>query len=71
MNFKSDIRFENINDKIAFYPNSADIVIEDTNNVKNSIKISNTSNYKALIRAYADGITVAGYPKTIEWSDLE
>ncbi|KXO82549.1 hypothetical protein AYL20_00715 [Acinetobacter venetianus] len=71
VNFKSDIRFENINDKIAFYPNSADIVIEDMNNVKNSIKISNTSNYKALIRAYADGITVAGYPKTIEWSDLE
>ena len=70
VNFKSDVRFENDTDKIAFYPNFAEIMIEDTNNIKNTIKISNTSNYKALISAYADGITVTGFPKTVEWDEL-
>jgi hypothetical protein len=45
-------------------------MIEDTNNVKNSIKLSNTSNYQALISAYANGITVSGYPKTVDWNEL-
>lgn len=70
VNFKSDVRFENDTDKIAFYPNFAEIMIEDTDNIKNTIKISNTSNYKALISAYADGITVTGFPKTVEWDEL-
>ncbi|ENW95670.1 hypothetical protein [Acinetobacter sp. NIPH 298] len=70
VNFKSDLRFESNMDKTNFHPNFAEIIIEDTNNMKNSIKISNTSNYKALVRAYADGNTVTGYPKTIEWDDL-
>ncbi|WP_234856293.1 hypothetical protein [Acinetobacter junii] len=70
VNFKSDVRFENDTDKIAFYPNFAEIMIEDTNNIKNTIKISNTSNYKALISAYADGITVTGFPKAVEWDEL-
>ena len=35
VNFKSDVRFENDTDKIAFYPNFAEIMIEDTNNIKN------------------------------------
>ncbi|MCU4389028.1 hypothetical protein [Acinetobacter haemolyticus] len=70
VNFKSDLKFENDMDKRAFYPNFAEIIIEDTNNIKNSIKISNTSNYKSLIHAYADGKTVTGYPKTVEWDDL-
>jgi site-specific DNA-cytosine methylase len=70
VNFKSDVRFENDTDKIAFYPNFAEIMIEDTNNIRNTIKISNTSNYKALISAYADGITVTGFPKTVEWDEL-
>lgn len=70
VNFKSDLRFESDMDKATFHPNFAEIIIEDTNNMKNSIKISNTSNYKALVRAYADGNTVTGYPKTIEWDDL-
>ena len=70
VNFKSDVRFENDTDKITFYPNFAEIMIEDTNNIKNTIKISNTSNYKALISAYADGITVTGFPKTVEWDEL-
>ncbi|WP_336937337.1 hypothetical protein [Acinetobacter modestus] len=70
VNFKSELSFQSNNDKIAFYPNYADIVIEDTNNVKNSIELSNTSNYQALISAYANGITVSGYPKIIDWNEL-
>lgn len=70
VNFKSDLRFENDTDKAAFHPKFAEIMIEDTNNIKNSIKISNTINYKALIKAYADGNTVMGYPKTMDWNEL-
>ncbi|ENX33552.1 hypothetical protein F889_02213 [Acinetobacter colistiniresistens] len=70
VNFRSDLRFSSSNDKLAFYPNFAEIMIEDTNNIKNTIKISNTSNYKALISAYANGITVVGFPKTIDWDEL-
>ena len=71
VNFISDIGFESQTAKNAFSPNYADITIEDTNNIRNSIKISNTINSKALIRAYADGITVTGYPKTVDWAELE
>lgn len=70
VNFKSDLRFANSNDKLDFHPNFAEIMIEDTNNIKNMIKISNTSNYQALVSAYANGITVVGFPKTIGWDEL-
>lgn len=69
VNFRSDLRFESSNDKLAFRPNFAEIMIEDTNNIKNTIKISNTSSYQALISAYANGITVVGFPKTIDWDE--
>ncbi|MCM1958526.1 hypothetical protein NCZ17_03985 [Acinetobacter modestus] len=70
VNFKSDLKFENDTDKAAFHPKSAEIIIEDTNNIRNSIKISNASNYQALISAYADGNTVTDYPKVLEWNKL-
>ncbi|MDH0563575.1 hypothetical protein [Acinetobacter courvalinii] len=68
--FKSNLRFASSNDKLAFRPNFAEIMIEDTNNIKNTIKISNTSNSQALISAYANGITVVGFPKTMDWDEL-
>lgn len=70
VNFRSDLRFASSNDKLDFRPNFAEIMIEDTNNIKNTIKISNSSNYQALISAYANGITVVGFPKTIDWNEL-
>lgn len=70
VNFNSTLRFGSNADQEAFYPSFAEIVIEDTNNPKNAITISRTGNYKALIRAYANGNTVTGFPKVVDWNEL-
>ncbi len=44
------------------------ILIEDTSNSKNSISIRNTTDGKALLSAFANGASVSGYPKTVDWS---
>lgn len=64
--FDSDIEFPSR----KTIPNNAIINIEDTKNNKNAISIQNTSNGQALVSAFAESRSVTGYPKTIEWDDL-
>ncbi|WP_087544824.1 hypothetical protein [Acinetobacter sp. WCHA29] len=52
-------------------PNIAVINIQDTDNSKNAITIKNTSNGKVLISAFANGTSVSGYPKTVNWDYFE
>ena len=55
----------------TFAPTKATINIEDTNNSKNTITINNTTDGKALISAFANGSSVTGYPKTVNWAYFE
>ncbi|QER39266.1 hypothetical protein F2A31_05945 [Acinetobacter suaedae] len=64
--FDSDIEFPSG----KTIPNSAIINIEDTKNNKNAISIKNTTSGQALVSAFAEGRSVTGYPKTMEWRDL-
>jgi len=70
VNFDNQIKFRSVEDALAFYPSFAEIFIEDTNNNKNSINITRTTDYKALMRAYANGVTVTGFPKVVAWEEL-
>ena len=70
VNFDNQIKFGSVDDALAFYPSFAEIFIEDTNNNKNSINITRTTDYKALMRAYANGTTVTGFPKVVAWEEL-
>ncbi len=47
---------------------TATINIQDTTNSKNAITIQNTTGGKALISAFANGTSVVGFPKTVDWS---
>lgn len=62
--FNSNIKYGWSN----FAPSEANINIEDTNNNKNAITIQNTTGGKALISAFANGTSVVGFPKTVDWS---
>ncbi|MCH7313646.1 hypothetical protein [Acinetobacter sp. ANC 3882] len=68
--FDNQIKFGSVGDALAFYPSFAEIFIEDTYNNKNAINITKTTDYQALIRAYANGTTVAGFPKIVSWEEL-
>ena len=65
--FDSDIKYS----WGEFAPSQANINIEDTNNSKNTITIKNTTDGKALISAFANGTSVTGYPKTINWYEFD
>ncbi|WP_252716580.1 hypothetical protein [Acinetobacter haemolyticus] len=51
-------------------PSQAKLDIEDINNKQNSIVITRTTNGQALINAYANNRSVAGFPQTIEWIEF-
>ncbi|WP_436860661.1 hypothetical protein [Acinetobacter haemolyticus] len=70
VNFTNKLRFDNEKNEIEGYPSFAEAFIEDSSNLRNYISIDNTSNGKALIRAYANGSNVQGFPKTLDWSEL-
>ncbi|MCJ0828746.1 MULTISPECIES: hypothetical protein [unclassified Acinetobacter] len=70
VNFDNQIKFGSVGDVSVFYPSFAEIFIEDTNNNKNAITITKTVDYKALMRAYANGVTVTGFPKVVAWEEL-
>lgn len=70
VNFNNQIKFGSVEDALAFYPSFAEIVIEDSSNRKNSITITRTTDYKALMRAYSNGSSVTGFPKVVDWQDL-
>jgi hypothetical protein len=55
----------------TFAPTIADINIEDSNNLKNAVTIKNTIGGKASINAFANGTSVSGYPKTVNWDYFE
>lgn len=55
----------------TFAPTQATINIEDTSNSKNVITIKNTTDGKAIISAFANGTSVTGYPKTVNWDYFE
>jgi len=70
VNFDNQIKFGSVQDALAFYPSFAEIVIEDSSNRKNAINITRSSDYKALMRAYSNGSTVTGFPKVVDWQEL-
>lgn len=50
--------------------NTANINIVDTTNIRNNISIRNSTNGNALISAFANSTSVAGFPKTVNWAIL-
>ncbi|ESK56534.1 MAG: hypothetical protein I8H98_11240 [Moraxellaceae bacterium] len=52
-------------------PNTAVINIEDANNAKNAITIKNSTAGKVLISAFANGTSLSGYPKIVDWDYFE
>ncbi|RZF55754.1 hypothetical protein EXE30_02795 [Acinetobacter halotolerans] len=70
VNFESKLRFGNTENETDGYPYFAEIFIEDSSNLRNYIGINNTSDGKALIRAYTNGSSVQSFPKTLDWNEL-
>lgn len=70
VNFNSNFAFNNLQDLEKMEQSQAKLDIEDINNKQNSIVITRTTNGQALINAYANNRSVAGFPQTIEWIEF-
>lgn len=70
VNFTSQMKFGNQNP--SHIPSDVNISIKDTANIKNEITIEkalNNNPYQFQISAFADGKSVAGFPKLGYWDD--
>jgi hypothetical protein len=67
VNFNAKVPFYNAQSLENMQPSNAIVEIEDVNNKQNSIVITETVDGQAMINAYANNQSVAGFPITIDW----
>lgn len=71
INFNAILGFSTQQDLDNLQPHTATIGIRDNNNDRNEIRIARSSNDQALVSAFANGTSVVGYPKTVNWSSFK